>query len=155
MKYWWIAHKSYSTMFLTLICMNKSTVIAHFPYYNAKILFFNERISHSYITKARYYVKKLLESVTNLIYRIQISRLVVPKKIFAPKCLEWVKNLSKTDIILEQPEKAHVSCEISRDSARFRETLRDFMWFREIFRDFARIYEISRDFTRWCKISRV
>ena len=83
-------------------------------------------------------MKKQLESATNQICRIQISRLVVANKIFTPKCLEWVQNLSKTDIILEQPEKAHVSCEILRDSARFR----------EILRDFARIYEISRDFMR-------
>ena len=62
-------------------------------------------------------MKKLLEGATNLIYRIQISRFVVPKKIFAPKCLEWVQNLSNTDIILEQLEKAHVR-------ARFQEILK-------------------------------
>ena len=88
-------------------------------------------------------MKKLLESATNLIYRIQISRLVVPKKIFASKCLEWVQNLSKTDIILEQPEKAHVSCEILRDSERFRENLRDFKRFYEMMRNFTSLTDIS------------
>ena len=50
-------------------------------------------------------MKKLLESATNLIYRIQISRLVVSNVIFTASCAEWDPIWSETDILLEFPEK--------------------------------------------------
>ena len=65
-------------------------------------------MSHSYIQNV-ILREKLIDSATNWMYRIQITRSVVPNVIFTASCAEWDPIWSKTDILLEVPEKSHVS----------------------------------------------